>query len=92
MLGGSSEFYTLTLSTTPLPLDLGDAIQVAMSCSTNNVRIQNHNNTADGNYFLLPKLDGATGNGPMLTTLSCDKRLYVRADSGAAQLNVWVVK
>ena len=86
MAGSQSEFYTLELTTTPTPIDLGGAVQVAFTTVNDSVRVQGHADTSDGNYLLF---NSATGTLVMNTA---DERLYVRADSTTATLHVWVAK
>jgi len=85
-----SEFYRLTLSTSVIAIDIAGGLSVVLQAQGDMVRIST--TPAQDDYFLLQDSFGAGGPVPPLTVPSHDQRLYVRADSGASVLCIWVVR
>ena len=83
-----SEFSRLTLTTSATPLDLAGARQVVLQAiGLEPVYLSNDRGFND--YLTIYPADGSSRQ--LLEAPSDDERLWVRAASSAATLEVWVV-
>jgi hypothetical protein len=86
----TSEFnlLSLTSATDAIPIDLAGARQVIIQVTDTMVRISNDQSMND--YFTIFTSNGGVNCG--LTIESDDDRLWVVAPTGAATLEVWVIR
>ena len=83
---GSSQFTRVAFGTTPTPIDLGGAKQVAFRASTNSCLISN--DLSFNNYFTLE--DGGGAYNATIILNVCSQRLWVKG-GGAGYLEIWEV-
>ena len=84
-----SEFYRITTTSTPIPVDLAGAKQVLMQSLGAATYISN--DESFDNYFTIQKGDPDTALFPIYQSLSNDARLWVKSDSYSI-IEIWVTK
>jgi len=86
----SSEFYRISVAATAIPLDLAGARQVIMQVIDGPFVFLSTDRSMNEYFTVFATGGGAENN--TITIVSNDDRLWVIAPTGAAILEVWVMR